>query len=162
MKSTGKPSAVTPHAGFDEAGAGNVAWSRCCDTRRRKGESTGNTKFDLPQRASPRPYLGGAEGETPSAYSTHVILAFFGRSKMSLFKDFLYIVACGKGTFHKDDLLASAVPPYAPILMRPPFGSSSSPMSAPGSPASIHGLVTLSVTQPELLPESHRPARDFK
>jgi hypothetical protein len=22
-----------PHAAFDVAGAGNVAWSRCCDTR---------------------------------------------------------------------------------------------------------------------------------
>ena len=48
VKSTGKPSAATPHAGFDEAGAGNVAWSRYCDTRKRKCELTGNTKFDLP------------------------------------------------------------------------------------------------------------------
>ena len=46
-----------PHAAFDVAGAGNVAWSRCCDTRRRKGEMTGNTNFDLHRRASPRPYL---------------------------------------------------------------------------------------------------------
>jgi hypothetical protein len=45
-----------PHAAFDEAGAGNVAWSRCCDTRRRKGETPGNTNFDLHRRASPRPY----------------------------------------------------------------------------------------------------------
>ena len=45
-----------PHAAFDVAGAGNVAWSRCCDTRRRKGEMTGNTNFDLHRRASPRPY----------------------------------------------------------------------------------------------------------
>jgi len=37
-----------PHATFDEAGAGNVVWLRCCDTRRRKGEVTGNTNFDLP------------------------------------------------------------------------------------------------------------------
>ena len=68
MKSAGKPSAVTPHAGFDEAGAGNVARSRYCDTRKRKGELTGNTNFDLHQRASPRPYFGGAEGEIPSVY----------------------------------------------------------------------------------------------
>jgi hypothetical protein len=44
-----------PHAAFDVAGAGNVAWSRWCDTRRRKGETTGNTNFDLHRRASPRP-----------------------------------------------------------------------------------------------------------
>ena len=49
-----------PHAAFDVAGAGNVAWSRWCDTRRRKGETTGNTNFDLNRRASPRPYLRGA------------------------------------------------------------------------------------------------------
>ena len=48
--------AGNPHAAFDEAGAGNVAWSRCCDTRNRKGEATGNTNFDLNRRASPRPY----------------------------------------------------------------------------------------------------------
>jgi hypothetical protein len=45
-----------PHAAFDVAGAGNVAWSRWCDTRRRKGEPTGNTNFDLNRRVSPRPY----------------------------------------------------------------------------------------------------------
>ena len=33
-----------------------MAWSRCCDTRRRKGETTGNTNIDLNRRASPRPY----------------------------------------------------------------------------------------------------------
>ena len=58
-----------PHAAFDAAGAGNVAWSRSCDTRRRKGETTGNTNFDLHRRASPRPYLREAGGEIPSAYS---------------------------------------------------------------------------------------------
>ena len=36
-----------------------MAWSRCCDTRKRKGERTGNTNFDLHRRASPRPYLCG-------------------------------------------------------------------------------------------------------
>ncbi len=44
-----------PHAAFDEAGAGNGAWSRCCDTRDRKSETTGNTNFALNRRASPRP-----------------------------------------------------------------------------------------------------------
>jgi ABC-type branched-subunit amino acid transport system substrate-binding protein len=55
-KQTGERSAGNLHAAFDEAGAGNVAWSRWCDTRRRKGETTGNTNFDLHRRASPRPY----------------------------------------------------------------------------------------------------------
>ena len=45
-----------PHAAFDVAGTGNVARSRWCDTRRRKGEATGNTNIDLTRRASPRPY----------------------------------------------------------------------------------------------------------
>jgi hypothetical protein len=39
------------------AGAGNAARSRYCDTRRRKGETTGNTNIHLNRRASPRPYL---------------------------------------------------------------------------------------------------------
>jgi hypothetical protein len=56
VKQTGERSAGKLHAAFDEAGAGNVAWSRWCDTRRRKGETTGNTNFDLHRRASPRPY----------------------------------------------------------------------------------------------------------
>ena len=33
-----------------------MARSQSCDTRNRKGEPTGNTNRDLPQRASPRPY----------------------------------------------------------------------------------------------------------
>ena len=45
-----------PHAAFDVAGAGNVAWSRWCDTRKRKGEPTVNTNVDLNRRVSPRPY----------------------------------------------------------------------------------------------------------
>ena len=45
-----------PHAAFDEAGAGNAARSRWCDTRRRKSEQTGNTNFGLNRRVSPRPY----------------------------------------------------------------------------------------------------------
>src|SRR5208282_1903864 len=55
-KQTGERSAGNPHAAFDEAGAGNVAWPRWCDTRNRKSEPTGNTNFDLNRRASPRPY----------------------------------------------------------------------------------------------------------
>ena len=57
VKQTGERSAGNPHAAFDVAGVGNVARSRCCDTRKRKGETTVNTNFDLNRRASPRPYL---------------------------------------------------------------------------------------------------------
>src|SRR5438874_1040270 len=69
-KQTGERRAGNPHAAFDVAGTGNVAWSRCCDTRRRKGETTGNTNIDLNRRASPRPYLGAPEGESPSGDSS--------------------------------------------------------------------------------------------
>ena len=55
-KQTGERSAGNPHAAFDAAEAGNVAWSRWCDTRRRKSEPTGNTNFGLNRRASLRPY----------------------------------------------------------------------------------------------------------
>jgi hypothetical protein len=60
-KQTGERSAGNPHAAFDVAGIGNVAWSRCCDTRRRKSETTGNTNIDLHRRASPRPYVRPAK-----------------------------------------------------------------------------------------------------
>ena len=40
-KQTGERSAGKPHAAFDVAGAGNVAWSKCWDTRNRKGEQQG-------------------------------------------------------------------------------------------------------------------------
>ena len=33
-----------------------TAWSEWCDTRRRKGEPTGNTNIDLNRRVDPRPY----------------------------------------------------------------------------------------------------------
>jgi S1-C subfamily serine protease len=46
------------------AGAGNAARSRYCDTRRRKGETTGNTNIDLNKRASPRPYLHGIDANS--------------------------------------------------------------------------------------------------
>jgi hypothetical protein len=61
VKHISKRSAGKPHVAFDEAGTGNVAGSRYCDTRKRKGELTGNTKVDLNQRASPRPDDGDKE-----------------------------------------------------------------------------------------------------
>ena len=69
-KQTGERSAGNPHAAFDVAGTGDVAWSRWCDTRKRKGETTENTNFDLHRRASPRPYLGEPGGESPPGHST--------------------------------------------------------------------------------------------
>jgi hypothetical protein len=57
VKQTGERSAGNPHAAFDAAGTGNVAWSIYCDARKRKSEPTVNTNFDLNRRASPRPYL---------------------------------------------------------------------------------------------------------
>lgn len=42
------------------------------------------------------------------------------------------------------DLLACAVPPYAPTFSRPPFGLGSAPTAAAGSPASISGECTVS------------------
>src|SRR5271165_6531769 len=56
-KQTGERSARKSACCVRRGGAGNVAWSRWCDTRRRKSEPTGNTNFDLNRRASPRPYL---------------------------------------------------------------------------------------------------------
>jgi hypothetical protein len=35
----------------------DVAWTKWCDTGRRKGETTGNTNVDLNRRVSPRPTL---------------------------------------------------------------------------------------------------------
>src|SRR5262249_24103278 len=62
-KQTGERSAGNPHAAFDEAGTGNVAWWRCCDTRNPKGGATGKTNFYLNQRANPRPYRGAGMGK---------------------------------------------------------------------------------------------------
>src|SRR5262249_16602742 len=56
VKKTGGRRAGNPHAGFNGGGGGKAARSRYCDTRRRKGETTGNTNIDLNRRASPRPY----------------------------------------------------------------------------------------------------------
>jgi len=69
MKQMGARSAGNPHAACDVAGAGNAAWSRWCDTRRRKSEPTGNTNFDLNRRASPRPYLRERGGAIPPRHS---------------------------------------------------------------------------------------------
>ena len=69
-KQTGERRAGNPHAAFDVAGIGNVAWSRCCDTRRRKGKTTGNTNIDLNRRASPRSYRWIASVVTPHATPT--------------------------------------------------------------------------------------------
>ena len=69
----GKRSAGKPPATFDVAGIGDVAWLRYGGTRRRKGESTVNTNINLHRRASPRPYLRGALGETPEVYSLRKI-----------------------------------------------------------------------------------------
>src|SRR3984957_11905115 len=65
-KQTGERSAGNPHAAFDEAGAGNVARPRWCDTGRRKSEPTGNTNFGLNRRASPRPYPDGIGNDAAS------------------------------------------------------------------------------------------------
>jgi RNA-directed DNA polymerase len=54
-KQMGARSAGNPHAACDAEGAGNVARPRYWDTRRRKGEPTGETNFGLTRRASPRP-----------------------------------------------------------------------------------------------------------
>src|SRR3974390_621526 len=90
-KQTGERSAGNPHAAFDVAGTGDVAWSRWCDTRKRKGETTGNTNFDLHRRASPRPYLGEPGVESPPGHSTqpavtasqHWRLVKFGQQTLS-------------------------------------------------------------------------------
>jgi hypothetical protein len=91
VKQTGERSAGNLHAAFDEAGAGNVARSRWCDTRRRKGETTGNTNFDLHRRASPRPYLGARGGEIPPRDSTG---ALFSALRFDRRKDFPNVPAC--------------------------------------------------------------------
>src|SRR5262249_18365538 len=60
MKQTGERSAGNPHAAFDVAGTGNVAWSRCCDTSQPKGR--GNREHKLrpkTARQSPTLLLGG-------------------------------------------------------------------------------------------------------
>src|SRR6185295_19637039 len=81
-KQTGERSAGNPHAAFDVAGTGNVAWSRCCHTRRRKSETTGNTNFDLNRRASPRPYrrAGSAQAD-PDPYQSDLSMSAVARGE---------------------------------------------------------------------------------
>ena len=94
-----------PHAAFDVAGAGNVAWSRWCDTRRRKGEPTGNTNIDLNRRVSPRPYCL-REGNVARRGPVHCpyLLAIncnleppsdFGCSVGSIFIGLMGVLSCG-------------------------------------------------------------------
>ena len=68
MKLTGKPNVGNPHVGFDEAGVGNglSGTAPALDPTDEAGTGNGPTWY----RASSRPYLGGTEGEVPSAYST--------------------------------------------------------------------------------------------
>src|SRR5258705_3204329 len=75
VKQTGERSAGNPHAAFDVAGAGNGARSRYFDTRRRKGETTGNTNNDLNRRARPPPYLLEALDGIPPAHASREPIA---------------------------------------------------------------------------------------
>jgi hypothetical protein len=69
MKQMGARRAGNPHAASDVAGPGNVAWTNWCDTRRRKGETTGTTNVELNRRASPRPYRrAGSAKADPDPY----------------------------------------------------------------------------------------------
>src|SRR6516165_9471353 len=81
-KQTGERSAGNPHAAFDVAGTGDVAWSRWCDTRKRKGETTENKNFDLhrllPQcnlavRSAPMSRLARASGQIASHPMSEVL-----------------------------------------------------------------------------------------
>src|SRR5215467_13002365 len=89
-KQTGERRVGNPHAAFDVAGTGNAAWSRCCDTRRRKGEATGKHKLrPTPARQSPTLLIGGIEETSasfearsaprsyPTSISCHRKLKFF-------------------------------------------------------------------------------------
>jgi hypothetical protein len=130
-KQTGERSAGNPHAAFDVAGTGNVAWSRCCDTRRRKGETTGNTNIDLNRRASPRPYLGAPGGEIPPGDSTttsHSVT--IGPTSMPAAPRFAtevvrpaQHVALGPGCVHKQTKTAALRLPSKVIQEPLPFGA---------------------------------------
>jgi len=52
VKPVGKPDAGNPHVRFDEGECGNGARLKYCDTRRRKGELTGNTNLNLNHRVT--------------------------------------------------------------------------------------------------------------
>src|SRR5215469_8435171 len=62
MKQAGERSAGNPHAAFDVAGTGNVAWSRCCDTSQPKGRGNREHKQrPKPARQSPTLLIGRVE-----------------------------------------------------------------------------------------------------
>ena len=77
VKRTGERSAGKPHAAFDVAGAGDVAWSRAV-TLPEETASNREHNLDLHRRASPRPYrfpkkltfnaFGEARGERSSVH----------------------------------------------------------------------------------------------
>ena len=58
VKPVGKPDAGNSHVRFDEGECGNGARLKYCDSRRRKGESTGNTNLSLNHRATSLLYRG--------------------------------------------------------------------------------------------------------
>jgi hypothetical protein len=56
--------AGNPHAAFDVAGTGNVAWPRYCDTSQPKGRGNGEHKHrPKPARQSPTLLTWGAYGD---------------------------------------------------------------------------------------------------
>src|SRR4249919_1379318 len=67
VKQTGERSAGNPHAAFDEAGAGNVARSRWCDTRSPKGRDNREHKLrpKLARQSSTLPVRGALSNERP-------------------------------------------------------------------------------------------------
>ena len=65
VKQMGARSAGNPHAACDVEGAGNVARSGYWDTRRRKGEPTGETNFGLNRRASAASIFSYAASTAP-------------------------------------------------------------------------------------------------
>jgi hypothetical protein len=76
-KQTGERKAGNPHIAFDVTGAGNVAWSKCCDTRNRKGEATGNTNSDLNRRASLRPLPMSGDGKRSVGHRSQTTAPIF-------------------------------------------------------------------------------------
>ena len=101
-KQTGERSAGNPHAAFDEAGAGNVARPRWCDTRRRKSEPTGNTNFGLNRRVSPRPYLlACSAGERPAGERVRSPVVWIAGWRETKTLKPIDNVSLGKATSHR-------------------------------------------------------------
>src|SRR6267142_1421469 len=80
-KQTGVRRAGNPHAAFDVAGTGNAAWSRCCDTRRRKGGTTDMFGLPPPRHISPLPCPTKLRVRTTSPVIAH--LPIFERTSLS-------------------------------------------------------------------------------